>query len=175
MTSTPNTFVAVPAASSPNRPLPGMISQHITVPANMIASSPGGMAVTASGQMLGLPVRQVAPPSTTSVGGGVPTTVSTVETKVLDKRRLQELVKEVDPLEQMDEDVEEVLMQIADEFIESVVTASCKIAKHRKSNTLESKDVQLHLGEQIWGLWVPGFGTDELRPYKKANTTEAHK
>ena len=28
--------------------------------------------------------------------------------QVLDKRRLQELVKEIDPLEQLDEDVEEV-------------------------------------------------------------------
>jgi len=39
-----------------------------------------------------------------------------------------------------------VLMQIADDFIESVVTSSCKIAKHRKSNSLDVKDVQLHLG-----------------------------
>ena len=27
-----------------------------------------------------------------------------------------------------------------------MVTASCQIAKHRKSNTLEVRDVQLHLG-----------------------------
>ena len=40
----------------------------------------------------------------------------------------------------------QVLMQIADDFIESVVTASCKIAKHRKSSSLDVKDVQLHLG-----------------------------
>lgn len=38
---------------------------------------------------------------------GLPSTV-TKESKVLDKRRLQELVKEVDPLEQLDDDVEEV-------------------------------------------------------------------
>ena len=37
----------------------------------------------------------------------LPTAVA-MESKVLDKRRLQELVKEVDPLEQLDEDVEEV-------------------------------------------------------------------
>lgn len=41
----------------------------------------------------------------------------------------------------------QVLMQIADEFIESVVTSSCKIAKHRKSSSLDVKDVQLHLGK----------------------------
>ena len=41
----------------------------------------------------------------------------------------------------------QMLMQIADDFIDNVVTASCLIAKHRKSNTVEVKDVQLHLGE----------------------------
>lgn len=24
-------------------------------------------------------------------------------------------------------------------------------------------------------MWIPGFGSDELRPYKKAAPTEAHK
>ena len=94
--------------------------------------------------------------------------------RVLDKRRLQELVKEVDPLEQLDDDVEELLLQIADDFIDNVATASCLIAKHRKTNTVDVKDVQLHL-EQNWNMLVPGFGSEELRPYKKATTTEAHK
>ena len=40
--------------------------------------------------------------------------------QVLDKKRLQELVKEVDPNEQLDEDVEELLLHIADDFIEQV-------------------------------------------------------
>ena len=39
--------------------------------------------------------------------------------------RLNELVKEVDPSEQLDEEVEEVLLQIADDFIEQTVTQGC--------------------------------------------------
>ncbi|TKC40515.1 hypothetical protein EI555_013076, partial [Monodon monoceros] len=95
-------------------------------------------------------------------------------TVVLTKKKLQDLVREVDPNEQLDEDVEEMLLQIADDFIESVVTAACQLARHRKSSTLEVKDVQLHL-ERQWNMWIPGFGSEEIRPYKKACTTEAHK
>uniref|UniRef100_A0A2C9JVR7 Transcription initiation factor TFIID subunit 12 n=1 Tax=Biomphalaria glabrata TaxID=6526 RepID=A0A2C9JVR7_BIOGL len=97
-----------------------------------------------------------------------------VSSGVLDKARLRDLVKEVDPLEQMDDDVEDVLLQVADDFIENIVSASCQLARHRRSNTLEAKDVQLCL-DRGWNMQVPGFGSEELRPYKKSITTEAHK
>lgn len=42
-----------------------------------------------------------------------------------------------------------MLMQITDDFIENVVTAACELARHRKSNTLEAKDIKLHLGESV--------------------------
>lgn len=29
--------------------------------------------------------------------------------------------------------------------------------------------------ERQWNMWIPGYGSDEIRPYKKACTTEAHK
>ena len=35
--------------------------------------------------------------------------------QVLDKKRLCELVKEVDPAEQLDEDVEDVLLQVSEQ------------------------------------------------------------
>ncbi|XP_037924722.1 transcription initiation factor TFIID subunit 12 isoform X2 [Hermetia illucens] len=93
---------------------------------------------------------------------------------VLTKPRLQELVREVDPTEQLDEEVEELLLQIADDFVEDTVKAACAFAKHRKVSKIEVRDVQLHL-ERKWNMWIPGFGTDELRPYKRATVTEAHK
>lgn len=88
--------------------------------------------------------------------------------------RLGELVKEVDPSEQLDEDVEEVLLQIADDFIEQTVTQACALAKHRKANTIDVRDVQMVL-ERSWNLWIPGFGAQELRPYKRAASSEAHR
>nr|CAB3266789.1 transcription initiation factor TFIID subunit 12-like [Phallusia mammillata] len=94
--------------------------------------------------------------------------------KILNKQRLHELVKEVDPTEQLDEDAEEMLMQITDDFIENVVAASCELARHRKSNTLEAKDIKLHL-EKHWNITVPGYSSDEIRTVKKSVTTDAHK
>ena len=98
---------------------------------------------------------------------------------ILNKQRLQELVLEIDPKEQLDEDVEDMLLNIADDFIDSVVTSSCQLAKHRGAKTLEVKDVQLIL-EKNWSIFIPGFGslplTEELKHlYKKSPATEAHK
>lgn len=96
------------------------------------------------------------------------------ESQVLDKKRLVELVKEVDPSEQLDEDVEDVLLTIADDFIEQTVSQACAVARHRKATTIDVKDVQLVL-ERNWNMWIPGFGTEEIRPYKRSPTAEAHK
>ncbi|XP_050087024.1 transcription initiation factor TFIID subunit 12 isoform X2 [Anopheles aquasalis] len=116
--------------------------------------------------------------SGSSAGGsssaGGTSSASDGTTQLLTKPRLQELVREIDPTEQLDEEVEELLLQIADDFVENTVNAACLLAKHRKVPKVEVRDVQLHL-ERNWNMWIPGFGTDELRPYKRATVTEAHK
>ncbi|XP_071518160.1 uncharacterized protein Taf12 [Panulirus ornatus] len=112
---------------------------------------------------------QAVPAPTTSNNATADTTAP-----VLNKQRITELVREVDPNEQLEEEVEEMLLSIADDFIESTVNAACRLAKHRGARSLDVKDVQMYL-ERNWHMWLPGFGTDELRPYKRAPTTEAHK
>lgn len=57
--------------------------------------------------------------------------------------------------QQLDEEVEDILLQIADEFVENAINGACLLAKHRKNNKVEVKDVQLYL-ERNWNMWIPG-------------------
>jgi len=47
-----------------------------------------------------------------------------------------------------------MLIQIAEEFIDSTLVAACQNAKHRKSNTIEAKDVQLYLGTRNFSVFL---------------------
>ncbi|KAF2353214.1 Transcription initiation factor TFIID subunit 12 [Trinorchestia longiramus] len=117
---------------------------------------------------------QALPKVTQSVPAPAASVPSEPLTPVINRSRLLELVREVDPNEQLDEEVEEALLGIADDFIESSVNAACRLAKHRGARTLDVRDLHMYL-ERTWHMWIPGFGTEELRPYKRAPTTEAHK
>ncbi|XP_039808893.1 transcription initiation factor TFIID subunit 12-like isoform X2 [Panicum virgatum] len=100
--------------------------------------------------------------------------VSETGTRLLTKRSIHELVAQIDPNEKLDPEVEDVLMDIAEDFVESVTTFACSLAKHRKSNTLEAKDVLLH-AERSWNITLPGFSGDEIKLYKKQHINDIHR
>jgi len=54
------------------------------------------------------------------------------------------------------------MLELADEFIDSAIHFACKIAQHRGSDTLDVRDLQLHLESNL-NLRIPGFSSDETR------------
>lgn len=94
--------------------------------------------------------------------------------RILSKRSIHDIVNQIDPSEKLDPEVEDILVDIAEDFVDSITTFGCSLAKHRKSDTLEAKDILLHL-ERNWNMTLPGFSGDEIKTYKKPITNEVHK
>lgn len=89
--------------------------------------------------------------------------------RLLSKRKLHDLVSSVvgpdnEPI--IDGDVKEMLLDLADEFVSSVTDFACKIAKHRKCDVLEAKDIHLHL-ERNWNMHIAGYSSDEIRSIRR--------
>lgn len=58
------------------------------------------------------------------------------------------------------------MLQVADDFVDDVVTAACRLAKMRDSATLEIRDIQIIL-ERNYNIRIPGYATDEVRTVRK--------
>lgn len=99
---------------------------------------------------------------------------SSDQAQVLTKQRLQDIVRDTDSTLNLEDEVEEIILGYVDEFVDRCLNGAALIAKNRHVNTIEVKDVQQFLNRN-YNMWTPGFGTDELRPYKRSLTTEAHK
>ncbi|KAJ4747654.1 Transcription initiation factor TFIID subunit 12 [Rhynchospora pubera] len=94
--------------------------------------------------------------------------------KIITKKTIKDLFSQVDPSEKLEAEVEDALVEIAEDFVESLTTFACSLAKHRKSATLETKDILLH-AERNWNITPPGFSGEELKLYRKQNVSDIHR
>ncbi|KAH6570557.1 hypothetical protein BASA60_007664 [Batrachochytrium salamandrivorans] len=90
---------------------------------------------------------------------------------LLSKEALRTLMRQVDAEQKLDVDVEDVgyhfasrrlgdlLLDVANDFVQKVAQASCQLAKHRHATALELKDAQIHL-DRDYDIRVPGFGEE---------------
>ncbi|XP_019187156.1 PREDICTED: transcription initiation factor TFIID subunit 12 [Ipomoea nil] len=173
-----HTSSAQQSQPSSSVPVPENLAQQVQ-PSRNQPSFPNQPPI-ARGQGLGI---QRPPSLATLQPGSVqagslhrPAAVETEEpcNRILSKRSIQELVTQIDPSEKLDPDVEDILVDIAEDFVESITTFGCSLAKHRKSSVLESKDILINV-ERNWNISLPGFSGDEIRTYKKPFTTDIHR
>lgn len=63
-------------------------------------------------------------------------------------------------------------MEVADEFVDNVITAACRLAKLRNDATLEIRDVQQVL-ERNYNIRIPGYASDDSRVVRRVNPAPA--
>lgn len=152
---------------NPSVPISETITQKMPTPVVYRSNRPtitGGSAMNAAA--LNTPVMTKLPPYEVD------------SERVMSKRKLRELVKSVgvdegDGETTIDGDVEELLLDLADDFITNVTSFACRLAKHRKSDNLDVRDIQLHL-ERNWNIRVPGYAADEVRSTRKWNPSSSY-
>ncbi|KAL0347069.1 UNVERIFIED_CONTAM: Transcription initiation factor TFIID subunit [Sesamum calycinum] len=93
--------------------------------------------------------------------------------RIVSKRSIQELVNQ-SYLHTFVNLRDQVVHPLLISHANLITTFGCSLAKHRKSTTLEAKDILLHL-ERNWNMTLPGFGGDEIKTYKKPIVSDIHR
>lgn len=55
---------------------------------------------------------------------------------------------------------------MADDFVDTVISNACKLAKLRESPQLDIRDLQLVL-ERNYNIRIPGYASDEVRTVRR--------
>lgn len=169
--------------TKPSVPSMPILSTINVKPATPVTLKPGannmrptlsGGGASGFGQIMGTPAVMRMPTFDMALSGPI----SDNNGRVLTKRKLTELVNtmgadEGDGKTTIDGDVEELLLDLADEFVSLVTSFACRLAKHRKTDSVDVRDVQLHL-ERNWNIRVPGHAMDEIRAVRKWQPSSAY-
>ncbi|TAQ86755.1 hypothetical protein B7494_g4916 [Chlorociboria aeruginascens] len=153
-------------------PIPKHLPERATAaptPATMAQARPtySGGPNNAASSVLGQPVLPKAPGYSLEGEGE----------RVLNKKKLDELVRQVtgggeglEGGEGLTAEVEESILNLADNFVDQVLQSACNNAKERGSKILEIRDIQLCL-ERGYNIRIPGYASDEIRTVRKIQPT----
>ncbi|KAF2028724.1 hypothetical protein EK21DRAFT_69117 [Setomelanomma holmii] len=145
--------------NNPKMPIPRQLNVTMPAPIHMGQARPtmSGPTNGAPGPM-GQPVISRPPPFQLEGEGD----------RVLSKRKLDELVRQVTggSDEALTSEVEEAVLQLADDFVDNVISSACKLSKLRESPQLDIRDIQLIL-ERNYNIRIPGYASDEVRTVRK--------
>ncbi|KAK7060353.1 Transcription initiation factor TFIID subunit 12 [Paramarasmius palmivorus] len=160
------TLASLASTSSPSEqthPISTTLNATTPVPVQWPAARPTLSGGYTAGRIAGTPAQIARPDDATmlSLEDNRSRRKSTPGDQSM-RRSIQELVASIDPNVKLEPEVEDLLLSIADEFIDSVTNFSCRLAKHRGGDTLEVRDLQLHL-ERNHNIRIPGFASDDTR------------
>ncbi|KAF3010813.1 phospholipase C type enzyme [Curvularia kusanoi] len=145
--------------NNPKMPIPRHLNVTSPMPVNMGQQRPtmSGPTNGAPGPM-GQPVISRPPPFQLEGEGD----------RVLSKRKLDELVRQVTggSEEALTPEVEDAVLQLADDFVDNVISNACKLSKLRDSPQLDIRDIQ-HVLERSYNIRIPGYASDEVRTVRK--------
>jgi len=130
--------------------------------------------------MAGVPVSSLADaPSASASASAAVSSWSTAQATLhqtqppvaITTKRIQQLVEQVaGPDERLDPEVEALLVDLADDFVESVASFACLLARHRQSNTIDVQDVRMFL-EKHWHMHVPGLSVGDTSASSMASAS----
>ncbi|XP_037446633.1 transcription initiation factor TFIID subunit 12b-like [Triticum dicoccoides] len=143
--------------------LPHLNAQHLNQQQRQQQQASPRMPASSAGKPANMAGSQPATPSSggTAAGANAPHQGGGNCSQLLGKRKIHDLVAQVDPLCEVDPEVEDLILEIADDFINTAADFACRLAKHRKSSVVEAKDVLLHLQKNCH-LSAPGFPQERM-------------
>jgi transcription initiation factor TFIID subunit TAF12 len=66
----------------------------------------------------------------------------------------------------------QLMMEVADEFVDNVILAACRMARLRDDSQLSIADLQ-HVLERNYNIRIPGYSSDDVRVVRKVNPAPA--
>lgn len=150
-------------------PIPKQLSERATAQPLPITMPPARPSLTGGSNGIGNGVMNQ--PVIGNPPGNAPMTGN--DEGILTSNKLNELVRQVtgggnglEGGQGLAPDVEQSILQVADNFVDQVLQAACKNAKERGSKILEIRDIQLTL-ERGYNIRIPGYSSDEIRTVRK--------